>query len=268
MRFFLAAGVLLLLGSLAPPARALEPGEFDPAILDSLLTLYVRDGSVDYAAWREDGPEALDAFLADAAAYDPWSIMGKEPKAAFLTNLYNAWVIRQVLTSDPVESVQEIPGFFDANSCLVAGENRTLDDLEKMLADLVPYLPQFALLLVPGAAGAPALPSQALTSGNYQETLDRTASLYLTTERRMWYEKETRILHVPPQIGRHLDLCENTEYGIAGFAGTYLSLAEVMAMGRSTPEVVVEEMDWTLNAAPPPAPADAAEDSPEGTPGG
>lgn len=267
---------LLLLPLAATAGRAQEPSGVDTAPFDSLLALYVHDGKVDYAGWKQGGTEGLDAFLASAASYDLTATMAKEPKAALLTNIYNAWVIRQVLEHYPVESVREIPGFFDKNSIPVAGEERTLNDIDAVLAGLLSYMPYFNLLLVPGAAGAPALPSQALTPETYTDVLTQTAWTYLGQEHKIWFDKETKILHVPPCVGDHLDLYDNMQRGIGGFAGNYLTLGEAMEVGTLDFEIAVDDMDWSLNAAassPPqepgkPGTGEEKEPSSEGKSGG
>ena len=230
-------------------ALVLEPGEFDPADYDSLLKLYVRDGAVAYGEWKQAGTRALDRFLERAADYDLTSILGKEPRGAFLINAYNAWAIRQVLEHYPVSSLKDIPGFFDKNSCRIAGEDRTLDDIEAALAEILPYRPLFAFALAPGAVGLPFLSRDAYTSKNFDSRLQQAADRYILTGKRVSFDKEKNQLHLPVQFQKHLDLFRKNPKKVRGFLGNYVPLADLMVLNYSNPEYIFEPVDWTLRDA-------------------
>lgn len=156
-RALLATGLstLLVLSSLPAPAFALESGEPDPAAFNLLLAEYVTETGVDYAAWAKAGTEGLDTYLGALETVDLARIMGKEPRGAILINAYNAWSVRQILEHWPVSSIKEIPGFFDTNSILIAGEQRTLDAIAATLGQTLQMYPDYLFALAPGRAAFP-----------------------------------------------------------------------------------------------------------------
>jgi hypothetical protein len=251
--------VIMILGSWVSGGWGLEEGEFDPAGWDTLLRQYVTDGLVDYKTWQREGIEALDAFLDAAGEYDLTSTMGKEPKAAFLVNVYNAWAVRQILDHYPVDSVQEIPGFFDKNKRLVAEERLTLDDIEEKLATLLRHNPDFAFLLVPGTSGWPRLTRTAYSTENYREGV-REAGRALVDEKLISLDREAKVLRLPVQITKYDEIYENMPQGLVGVLSDYLPLADIVAIGSKKPEHATGPVDWSLNDSAPEAKGRDAQD--------
>lgn len=102
--------------------RAASP---DTASFAAVLTKYVADGRVDYAALRADRA-SLDAYLKSVEA------ASSEPGLADSLNAYNALVLAALLDSGPFlpKNVTDLKGFFDAKQYRVAGKNVTLNALE------------------------------------------------------------------------------------------------------------------------------------------
>jgi hypothetical protein len=239
----------------APPARALEPGEFDSAPLDSLLKAHVTANGVDYAGWKASGTAPLDAILARAAAYDPTSVMGKEPKEAFWLNVYNAFAAKQVLEHYPVKSLADIPGFFDRNTVRAGGKDFTLAKIETTLAQLLPTRPEFALGLAPGAAGGPHLQDEAYTAGNVDSLL--SASIHdLIARGKIVMDHDANALHLPPGIDHYWQNYAALPKGFLQAFSNYLPLADLVAINSRHPERVVDPVDLSLwdAGAPPPRP--------------
>ncbi|HET9233884.1 MAG TPA: DUF547 domain-containing protein [Candidatus Eisenbacteria bacterium] len=242
----------LFLAVLCPrPSPALEPGELNPEPFELLLKKYVAEGRVDYARWKSGGITELDAFLDSLAAYDLTSVMGKEPRAAVLLNAYHAWVIRQVLEHYPVKSVKDIPGFFDKNTHKIAGEERTLNDIEAALDALLPRQPEFALVLSNGTMSGPPMVEEAFRSDNLARRLNQGLK-DAAHSKRIWYDAKTNEMHYAPQIVKYLPRYQALPNGMAGKFGSTISLAEVMALSTKNPKVVEEPQDWSLNGLPPP----------------
>jgi len=241
--------VLLTAPAGAVPARALEKGEFDPAVWNALLKQFVSADGVDYAAWKAHGTGELDAFLDAAGRYDLKSILGKEPKAGFLINAYNAWAVRQILTHYPVASVKEIPGFFDRNTVRVAGTERTLDDLAAALVKLFPTDPQVVFAPAPGVRGFPELAPTAYTGENLKARLEQAAQRYLVERSLLTVDRKAGLLLVPIVITRHLDYFNRQEGGIEHVLSRWMSLANIMYVSKNHPELRERETDWSLNEA-------------------
>jgi len=240
---------LALLGPRA--ARALEPGEMNSQPFDNLLKKYVADGKVDYSRWKTGGTAELDAYLDSLGAYDMAKTMGKEPRAAVLMNAYHAWAIRQILEHYPVKSVKDIPGFFDKNTHKIAGQERTLNDIEAALLELIPHEPEFALSLSNGTVGGPRMVEEALNSDNFMPRMN-AGMKEAAALKRVRYDPKTNEMHLPPQIVKYLPQYEALPTGFAGKFGANLNLAEVLAWSQKSPKVVEDPVDWSLNGLPAP----------------
>jgi Protein of unknown function, DUF547 len=114
----------------AGPSRAVDTAAWGRA-----LELAQHRGGLDYARLAADR-SALDAYLASLAEARPES--WEEPeRLAFWINAYNAVVTYHVLERYPgLGSVREVDGFFDELTFRVAGEERTLDEIEGRARDL------------------------------------------------------------------------------------------------------------------------------------
>lgn len=135
---------------------------------DAVLREHVHDGRIDYAALHADaeGRAQLTAFL-DEVAQMPES----EPLASWL-NAYNALVAQFVLERYPLGSVMDVPDFFSELKLTVAGEERSLDDVENRV-----IRPRFTdsrvhLALNCGAASCPPLPAEAFVQARLDAQLD------------------------------------------------------------------------------------------------
>jgi hypothetical protein len=248
----IVGAAILGVGLLATPGVGvgIEKGEFDPAAWDDLLREYVRDGVVNYQGWQQSGTDELDAFLDAAGEYDLGSTMGKEPKAAFFVNAYNAWAIRQILDHYPVDSVTEIPGFFDRNARMIAGEKRTLEKIEEELATLMRQKPDFALLLVPGTSGWPTLFGRAYSTDNYIQQSDETMK-EMVMQGHGYYDAETNQLHLPEGVIKYMYLYDALPNGFVSYYSYHFPLADIVAMSSNNPEEVPVPVKWELNDANP-----------------
>jgi hypothetical protein len=101
-----------------------------------LLQKYATPSGVRYAAWHAQATDrAALALVTDAISKAP-----EPPSAtdllAFRVNAYNAWVLQLVLLHYPLKSVTEVApdfGFFSEKKIIVAGQEMTLNHLEKEL---------------------------------------------------------------------------------------------------------------------------------------
>lgn len=239
-------------------AAALEPGEFDPAPFDSLLQAYVRDGAVDYASWRQDGLASLDRFLDAGAEFDLTKLMGKEPRAAFLINAYNAWAIRQIVAAYPVERVQDVPGFYDGKRRRIAGQDRSLAEIEAALDVMLAHQPDHIFALSPGVADMPALAGEAYRSDDFLLRLRRADLAYLRESNPPVYDRENKILRLPPPFRGHLERFQALPRGLSGFLADYLPLADLVAVGTESPKIEIAESLGTLRRLAPAAPGDSS----------
>jgi len=242
---------LALLAALGePPAEAapgpeplsLEAKEFDPAAWDRILLAHVDQGILDYAAVGPDEVAAVDGWLAAAGEFKLTTVFGKEPRAAFLVNAYNAWAARQILSHPDATSLTDIPGFFDKNKIAVAGEKRTLNDIEDLLATVFPEHPLILFSLSPGGAGYPLLPMRAYTGKTLVET---NQDCFLEYIHRPGFGKDeaTGAVTLPRCLERHRAWFDATERGMLGVIGAELEVGTVIALSDPATKVLYPEPD-------------------------
>ena len=97
--------------------------------VDVFVKKYVTDGKINYDAIHKNS-SVLNGLIEKVATT---SLSGADDnsKQAFYINAYNLLVIKGVIDNYPLESVLDVPGFFDQKKKTVAGEKLTLNQLEK-----------------------------------------------------------------------------------------------------------------------------------------
>lgn len=152
-----------------------EPTAVATDAWDRALSKHHRDGGLDYAGLAADRA-GLDLYLASLAGARPdaWS---EDRQLAFWTNAYNAVVTKHVLDRYPgIESVRKVGGFFDKLTFPVAGEERTLDAIEKKARELDPRV-HFAVVCA--SASCPDLRGEAYRAERIDAQLEEQTRQFL-----------------------------------------------------------------------------------------
>ena len=129
---------------------------------DQFLKLYTKNGNIDFEKLKTEST-LLNEIYNEIGKTD---LSNKDDafRKAFLINAYNIMVIKQEQVFYPIKSPNEVNGFFDNITHVVAGSEYTLDALEKqMLLKEFPD-PRVHLVLVCGAKGCPKLLNKAYRS--------------------------------------------------------------------------------------------------------
>lgn len=189
--------------------------------LTQLLEKHVKQGKVNYRDLQKDKP-ALDRLVKQIGEYN-LNGAGKAERKAFFINAYNVLVLYQVLEHYPLKSVMDVPGFFDKQQYLVAGEQLTLNELEKKKL-LLPYRDaRIHFALVCAANSCPPLLNKAYTPQTIEEQLQAQAIKSLrdtqfirvdekdnkvdVSEIFRWYEKD--FLAEAPSVRSYINLYRN-----------------------------------------------------------
>lgn len=160
---------LLLALTLIVPAAAARA--LDTAPYQSVLTAHAHRGGVDYAALAADASARanLDRYVASLA-----TMPDAAPLADWL-NAYNALVIKSIVARWPLASVRDVPGFFDRVRHGVAGQQRTLDDIENRVIRPRFHDARVHFALNCGAVSCPPLAPRAFAQGSLDAALDGLA---------------------------------------------------------------------------------------------
>ena len=129
--------------------------------------------NIDYASIKSE-PAELEALVKQFSSFE---LNGKDAafQKAFWINAYNLFVIRAVVAKYPVRSPKDIPGFFDRQLQVVAGEKMTLNELEKKKILRVYEDPRVHFALVCAARGCPPFPEEAFFPDRVEEQLEQVS---------------------------------------------------------------------------------------------
>ncbi|GAA3997653.1 DUF547 domain-containing protein [Hymenobacter fastidiosus] len=170
----LLAGVAT--GTMAAPA---PDAESLAAATSVFLRQYVSpEGNVNYKALKAR-PAALQTLLRQVKTFNAKAATAAERKAFYL-NAYNLTVIGAVVERYPLQSVMKVPGFFDKNLYLVAGEKLTLNNLEATRLRQPYNDPRIHFALVCAAVGCPRLSREAYAPATLDAQLTAQARRVLT----------------------------------------------------------------------------------------
>ncbi len=162
---------MLATGATTPAA---EPWESQ---YGRLLGKYVTPaGTVKYKDWKASADDlaALQKITSQIASGGP-ADSSRDGRFAFHINAYNAWMLRLVLDSYPIKSVQDIApdfGVFTAPRITVAGKKISLNQLEKEM--LIPEYkdPRVHFAINCASIGCPPLLNSAFTAAKLSAQLD------------------------------------------------------------------------------------------------
>lgn len=229
----LAFGQLLLVLTLT--AQSGQSSFFTSA--NSFFSSAVAEGLVDYAQLKT-APEPLGRLREQIAAYD---LTNETPAArqAFYINAYNILVIAQIVEQYPVNSPLEVDGFFDRTTFTVAGEQLTLNQLEKEKLLRTYGDARFHFVLVCGALDCPPIIAEAYLPATLETQLERQTRLALN---------DADFIRV---TGAEVSLSQIFEWYAADFGGKEKEIRRFINRYRSAPlpetKLRFYEYDWSLN---------------------
>ena len=140
-----------------------------------VLQTYVNDqGLVDYVGLQANR-EQLDRFNQSLGAVTPetYASWTEAEQIAFLTNAYNSFTLQSIIDRDPLpESIRDISGVWNRRKFALAGEEKTLDNIEHDTLRKDFNEPRIHVALVCAAISCPTL----LNEPYLPETLDAQLS--------------------------------------------------------------------------------------------
>jgi Protein of unknown function, DUF547 len=186
--FIYHAGCMLwltLLGLLPNAAAQQKSTESFFRDANSFFQNHVVQGRVKYGGLKSDNQITI---LLQNIAEANWSAMDAATQKAFKINAYNLLVIKAAADAYPIASVQDIAGFFDKKKMTIAGQQMTLNDLEKkeLLAEYSD--PRLHFVLVCGAVACPPIIAEAYEPERLEAQLNRQTQLALNNPDFVQYE--------------------------------------------------------------------------------
>lgn len=180
---WLSRGSLFLATAFAASATlwTTTANALDASPWERVLSKHAKQGGFDYAALKADANSMADLgrFL---------TAVGEMPQAEPLSswlNAYNALVVKAVADRHPIRSVRDVPGFFDRVRHRVAGQMRTLDDVENRIIRPRFQDARIHVALNCGAVSCPALHPHVFREASLDQTLTRLARAMVRSNRHV-----------------------------------------------------------------------------------
>ena len=160
--------------------------------IDFFLIKHVKEGAIDYEAVKYD--PMLKEIVGEIASLDI-SDYTNDQRLCFYVNAYNLLAIDLVLQSYPTSSVQDISGFFDRRKVNVAGNDWSLNTLEKDQIFQLSSDPRLHFALVCAAKGCPRIRPYAYRVATFDQQLDTSASLALKEPNTISIDQQQMVVH-------------------------------------------------------------------------
>ena len=242
---------ILMLGSvsIASQATTAEFGQTH-ALFTSVLTNYVKDARVDYAALKAQ-PQDLTRYLDQVAAvskaeFKKWS----EPEQiAFLANAYNAYTLRLIIDHYPLKSIKDIGSFingpWDQPVVKLFGETITLNTLEHKILRVDYAEPRLHFALVCAAKGCPPLRNEAYVGVRLNEQLNDQGKQFLAETAKNRVEAAEHTVYLSPIFKWYAGDFEKKSGSVLAALKPYWPAKPVA--GYEEFEIRYTGYDWSLN---------------------
>lgn len=217
---------------------------------DQLLKKHVRNGQVNYTAFKMDEPR-LDVYLSRLNATDPGSLSRHEQLAYYL-NAYNAYTVKLILKNfradKPVNSIKDIGGLFTSPWKLrhvrLGGQTLSLDEVEHEILRPRFNEPRIHFAINCAAKSCPPLISDAYTGEEVERQLQDNTVAFLNDRRATYVAGDT--LYVS-KIFKWFG--EDFDNDIKGFVEKYAAPELLGKMNRVGSDLQLRflQYDWSLN---------------------
>jgi len=250
------------------PGNTAAQGLPDHQDLTELLERVVVSPLVDYRAVMRHR-SLLEQYVQALGRTDPARLeaASREDQLAFWLNAYNACMLHLVAEHYPIErggvglrqrlrnvaarrpdsSVWWIRDVFDGRFCMVAGRERSLDEIEHEIIRPVFEEPRIHFAVNCAAHDCPELREEAYVGDRLDEQLDDQVARFMALDRHFRIEEGD-----PPvlRVNRVLDWFSEDfagKDGIPHFFAPYLPEDERSTVLRDDLRIEFFDYDWTLN---------------------
>ena len=228
--------------------------EFDQthAIFTGVLTQYVKDARVDYAALKAH-PQDLNHYLDQAAAVtkDEFKKWSEPQQIAFLSNSYNAYTLRLIVDHYPLKSIKDIGSIFsgpwDQPVVKLFGEATTLNAVEHKMLRKDYSEPRIHFALVCAAKGCPPLRSEAYVADRLNEQLDDQAKQFLATPNKNRVEAGEQVVYLSPIFKWYGGDFEKKSGSVLAALKPYWPEKAAAVLSKGDFKIRYTDYDWSLN---------------------
>jgi len=173
---------------------------FDYSIYETLLSKYVEKGRIDYVTWKKEDLNLFEKYLESLDKANLTQMSLNEQKA-FWINAYNAVTIYAVLKRISgikiiaiFFTVQMVPGFFDAIVYPIAGEEITLNDIEKNKLRGDFFDPRNHFAIVNASRSCPVIQKDVYRGETLDDRLDEVTEEFIRNKKLNNLNQKKKIL--------------------------------------------------------------------------
>jgi len=241
----------------------------DHSLFSALLARVVEVPYVDYVALKQ-APGELDRYLEalGATSLQLLESSPREAQLAFWINAYNACMLRRVISHHPLadanpglrwrlqnrvagrpaNSVWQIRDVFTGDFCMVAGEERSLDEIEHVIIRPMGE-PRIHFAVNCAARSCPPLVPEAYTAEELDRQLDARVRAFVATPAQFAPDPEAGVVRLNSILNWFGEDFGGPE-GVKSFFVPYLSGEAREMMEDPAVELSFMDYDWTLNERP------------------
>jgi hypothetical protein len=241
-----------------------EPFTYDAYA--EVLDLYVDEqGLVDYKALQANR-QLLDDFNASIGAVSPatYESWNEAEQIAFLINAYNAFTLESIIDQDPLkDSIRDIPGVWRIRSFKIAGQEKTLDNIEHQTLRSQFNEPRIHAALVCAAISCPPLRPEPYTAENLDAQLDDQVEQWLANaDSGFKIDRENNQVYVSSifdWFGEDWLTSYSVDQGFTGsdkekavlnFISDYVDAEDREYLAAGDYNIGLLDYDWSLNIQP------------------
>lgn len=205
------------------------------------------DGRVAYRQLQTNDLPVLSKYLASLGEARIDGFPEKE-QLAFWINAYNAMIVAGVLDGYSAESAFKRYRFFKSYDQVIAGEERTPDDVEHGIIRAQFHDPRTHFALVCASSSCPKLRQEAYVGSRLDEQLDDQVRRFVNDPSRNHIDPATGTIELSQIFKWFKEDFTRDGKSLADFLAPYLTPAQVQLLRAKPPTYL--DYDWTMNAQP------------------
>jgi Protein of unknown function, DUF547 len=264
-----AIALLYSCNSLSPSVQGNAPSTQSVSIAPlsyesyrKILQTYVStQGLVDYSALQTN-PQPLKDVVVQLGAVAPstYAAWGDPDKIAFLINAYNAITLESIINQKPLKkSIKDIFGVWNFAKHTVAGEAKTLDDIEHNTLRKNFNEPRIHAALVCAAMSCPPLRREPYIGAKLNEQLDDQVRQWLSNGHGLKIDRaqnQVSVSSIFKWFGEDWQksygaadkfVGKPTERAVLNFISRYLSPKDQSYLAKGSYKLKYLNYDWSLN---------------------
>ena len=227
-----------------------------------VLNRYVNDeGLVDYENLQANRQQ-LDRFNTAIGAVSPktyhnWT---DSQKLAFLINAYNAFTLQSIIDQTPLpSSIREIPGVWKWRKFMIAGQEKTLDNIEHDIIRQDFNEPRIHVALVCAAISCPPLRNEPYTAEKLEQQLDDQVNRFISSPHGIKIVPEEGTIYLSSIFQwfgedwlksygvKHQFTGSKQERSVLNFLSHYLPSFQQKYLSEGNYKIKYLDYDWSLN---------------------